>query len=188
MTVLGINMSITLRKKLGLELTWWGDSNFDLTENLLRLYILVLLELYKNKQMLFGTIVHIMKKNELDKIQSEAARTVSGATKRVSLHALYEEVGWESLEERHRKHKLLLLYKMFNKMSPLYLCSLIPPTVDTQSSYNLGNAHTIRTVHSRTTQYLTLFCLRPSESGKLYPLMCEILILLSVLNANWTQI
>ena len=96
-------------------------------------------------------------KLELDKIQSEAARIVSGATKLVSLHALYEEVGWESLEKRRRKHKLLLLYKMFNNLSPLYLCSLIPPTVDTQSSYNLRNAHNIRTIHSRTTQYFNSF-------------------------------
>ena len=121
-------------------------------------------------------------KLELDKIQSEAARIVSGATKLVSLHALYEEVGWESLEKRRRKHKLLLLYKMFNNLSPLYLCSLIPPTVNTQSSYNLRNAHNIRTIHSRTT--LTLFCIRPSETGTLYPLMCEIVIRSSVLNAN----
>ena len=39
-------------------------------------------------------------KLELDKIQSEAARIVSGATKLVSLHALNEEVGWESLEKK----------------------------------------------------------------------------------------
>ena len=96
-------------------------------------------------------------KLELDKIQSEAARIVSGATKLVSLHALYEEVGWESLEKRRRKHKLLLLYKMFNNLSPLYICSLIPPTVDTQISYNLRNAHNIRTIHSRTTQYFNSF-------------------------------
>ena len=43
-------------------------------------------------------------KLELDKIQSEAARIVSGETTLVSLHALYEEVGWESLEKRRRKH------------------------------------------------------------------------------------
>ena len=55
------------------------------------------------------------------------------------------------------KNKLLLLYKMFNNLSPLYLCSLIPPTVDTQSSYNLRNAHNIRTIHSRTTQYFNSF-------------------------------
>ena len=39
-------------------------------------------------------------KLELDKIQSEAARIVSGATKLVSLHALYEDVGLESLEKK----------------------------------------------------------------------------------------
>ena len=59
--------------------------------------------------------------------------------------------------KRRRKHKHLLLYKMFNNLSPLYLCSLIPPTVDTQSSYNLRNAHNIRTIHSRTTQYFNSF-------------------------------
>ena len=96
-------------------------------------------------------------KLELDKIQSEAARIVSGATKLVSVHTLYEEIGWESLGKRRRKHKPLLVYKMFNNISPLYLCSLIPPTVDTQSSYNLRNAQHICTMHSRTTQYFNSF-------------------------------
>ena len=94
---------------------------------------------------------------ELDKIQSEAVRIASGATKLVSLHALYDEVGWETLEQRSRKHKLLLLYKMFNNLAPLYLRSLIPPTVDTQSSYNPRNAHNIRTIYSRTTQHFNSF-------------------------------
>ena len=61
------------------------------------------------------------------------------------------------MEKRRRKHKLLILYKMFNNLSPLYLCSLIPPTADTQSSYNLRNAHSIRTTHPRTTQYFNSF-------------------------------
>jgi len=37
-------------------------------------------------------------KLELDKNQNEAARIVSGATKVVSLHALYCELGWEKLQ------------------------------------------------------------------------------------------
>ena len=98
-------------------------------------------------------------KHELDKIQSEAARIVSGATKLVSLHALYEEVGWEvwNKDVGNTSFCFLLLYKMFNNLSPLYLCSLIPPTVDTQFSYNLRNAHNIRTIHLRTTQYFNSF-------------------------------
>ena len=49
-------------------------------------------------------------KHELDKIQNEAARIATGATKLISLHALSNEVKWESLEERRRKHKLTLFF------------------------------------------------------------------------------
>ena len=41
---------------------------------------------------------------ELEKIQNEAARIVTGATKLVSLEALYIDTGWESLETRREKH------------------------------------------------------------------------------------
>ena len=76
----------------------------------------------------------------------------------MSLHTLFmKKSNGKVWEKRRRKHKLLLLYKMFNNLSPLYLCSLIPPTVDTQSSYNLRNAQHIRTIHSRTTQYSNSF-------------------------------
>ena len=50
--------------------------------------------------------------NELEKIQNEAARIVTGATKLASLHSLYADTGWESLASRREKHKLILYYKM----------------------------------------------------------------------------
>ena len=50
--------------------------------------------------------------NELEKIQNEAARIVTGATKLVSIHALLSDVGWESLSSRRENHKLILYYKM----------------------------------------------------------------------------
>ena len=37
------------------------------------------------------------------KIQNEAARIATGATKLVSLNALYNEIQWENLEERRKK-------------------------------------------------------------------------------------
>ena len=51
-------------------------------------------------------------KQELDKIQNEAARIVTGATILVSLQSLYQEVCWESLQGRRLKHKLNLFFKM----------------------------------------------------------------------------
>ena len=46
--------------------------------------------------------------NVLEKIQLDAARIMTGATKLVSLEVLYNETGWESLETRRSKHKMCL--------------------------------------------------------------------------------
>ena len=46
-----------------------------------------------------------------------------------------------------------------------------------QSSYNLRNAHNIRTIHSRTTQYFNSSLPSNIREWKHYPLMCEIGIL-----------
>ena len=55
------------------------------------------------------------------------------------------------------RHILLLLYKMFNNLSPEYPFSLIPPTVNNISRNNLRNAQNIQTKDSRTTQYFNSF-------------------------------
>ena len=44
-------------------------------------------------------------KDELDKIQNEAARIASGCTRLVSLQDLYNELGWETISQRRCKHK-----------------------------------------------------------------------------------
>ena len=49
--------------------------------------------------------------NELEKIQNEAARIVTGATKLVSISSLLSETGWEPLALRRRKHKLTFFIK-----------------------------------------------------------------------------
>ena len=96
-------------------------------------------------------------KYELDKIQNEAARIATGATKLVSLTNLYKEIGWESLSKRRSNHKLTLLYKMINHLTPIYLSSLIPAQVSSASRYNLRNAHSYQTIRARTNQYRDSF-------------------------------
>ena len=96
-------------------------------------------------------------KYELDKIQNEAARIATGATKLVSLTNLYKEIGWESLSKRRSNHKLTLLYKMINHLTPIYLSSLIPAQVSSASRYNLRNAQNYQTIRARTNQYRDSF-------------------------------
>ena len=47
--------------------------------------------------------IHEYQKEELDKIQNEAARIVTGCTKLVSIVDLIRESGWETLRERRNK-------------------------------------------------------------------------------------
>ena len=73
---------------------------------------------------------------DLERIQHEAARIISGATRLVSISNLYSETRLESLKERRKKHKLTLFYKMFNSLTPSYLTLLIPSRVGDTTLYN----------------------------------------------------
>ena len=59
-------------------------------------------------------------KDQIEKVQNEAARIVTGFSKLVSLADLNREAGRESLSERRYKHKLTLFFKMINGLVPSY--------------------------------------------------------------------
>ena len=92
-------------------------------------------------------------KNLLESVQLEAARIVTGATKLTSFNNLYIETGWEKLELRREKHKLIVLYKMINGLVPNYLEELLPPLVQETARYNLRNDLDFRTILTRTKLY-----------------------------------
>ena len=96
-------------------------------------------------------------KDELEKIQVEAARIATGTTKLISLTNLYKEICWEKLQKRRDDHKLTLFYKMHNNLTPNYLSSLIPQQVEAISRYNLRNAQDIRNIRTRTSLYYNSF-------------------------------
>ena len=93
-------------------------------------------------------------KEELEKIQTEAARIATGATKLIFLNSLFSEIQWESLHDRTPNHQLTLFYKMHNDLAHEYLTSLVPPTVGAASRYNLRNANNLQTITTRTNFYI----------------------------------
>jgi hypothetical protein len=76
---------------------------------------------------------------ELEKIQLEAARIVTGRTKFASKDSLYFETGWETLANRRKNRKLTIFYKIDNKLCPPYLINCLPPVASDVSNYNLRN-------------------------------------------------
>ena len=96
-------------------------------------------------------------KDQLDKVQNEAARIVTGCAKLVAIADLIQESGWETLSERRRKHKLIHFYKMVNGLSPNYLNILVPPTIGNLTTYNKRRPNNLRTIACRTSLYNNSF-------------------------------
>ena len=95
--------------------------------------------------------------NASERIQTEAARILTWATRLVSLDILSKESAWESLRDRRYKHKMCQFYKMINCLTPTYLTSLVPSTVENTSAYNLRDSQNIRPLLSRTQLYYKSF-------------------------------
>ena len=99
----------------------------------------------------------IEESQELEKIQLEAARIVTGATKYVSADNLYKETGWTKLEIRRNYQKLTIFYKMVNNIAPPFLNSLLPPKIGEINPYNIRNAEDFFVPLSRTKLYSESF-------------------------------
>ena len=122
-------------------------------------------------------------KDELDKVQSEAARIVTGGTKLVSINNLYKEIGWESLENRRCKHKLVMFYKMVNHLTPTYLSELVPLSVGDNASYNLRNTSDIHNVFAHANYHYNSFL--PSAIREWNNLPVEVQCAASVASFNY---
>ena len=62
----------------------------------------------------------------LESIQYQAALAVTGAWRGSSRDKIYEELGWESLQNRRVFRRLTLFYKIMNGMTPSYLIDPVP--------------------------------------------------------------
>ena len=81
--------------------------------------------------------------DNLEKLQLEAARIVTGLPRYTSWQILYFETGWETLEQRRKTRKLCLFYKIQNDLAPEYLKDVTPNNVGSKSTYNLRNSDNI---------------------------------------------
>ena len=64
--------------------------------------------------------------NILEKTQYQAALAVSGCWKGTNTDKIYEELGWESLDQRRFFRRLVMFYKIINDLTPEYLKQPLP--------------------------------------------------------------
>ena len=105
---------------------------------------------------IWDNIPHYLKE-KVESIQIEAARIVTGATKLCSKSKLYEDTGWDSLNERRKKHKIIKFHEMFHKNTPEYLSRLVPRQLFEVHEYNTRRTRDIEHINCRTTFYKNSF-------------------------------
>ena len=96
-------------------------------------------------------------KARLERIHFEAARITTGATKLASLESLLNETGWDTLQNRRFKHKLILFHKMYHKQTPEYLSNLVPHTAYEIHGRNTRNQSQLVNINCRTETYRMSF-------------------------------
>ena len=94
-------------------------------------------------------------KSDIEAVQIDAARIITGATKYCNTASLYAELNMQPLTDRRKQHKLTLLFKMKNNLVPNYICNLIPNAPDHR--YPLRNQNAIPLIACKTQLYKSSF-------------------------------
>jgi hypothetical protein len=94
---------------------------------------------------------------QLENIQLDALRTICGAVRGTSHKSLYNETGFIPLIERRKRHKLCMMYRLCNGLSPRYLSIQLPRTVSQTNRYSLRNAEQFQSYKCRTKLYSESF-------------------------------
>ena len=92
---------------------------------------------------------------KLESVQYFAALAVTGAWRGTSREKLYNELGWESLDNRRWCRRLTLFYKITNNLTPDYTRDPIPPLH--QSEYSLHNQDVIGQLRPRAERFKSSF-------------------------------
>ena len=88
---------------------------------------------------------------KLEKVQLAEARTVTGPKRGTSHQLLYEETKWDKLEDRRKKQKLKMFYKIKYNMAPTILDAHMPQTTAERQPYNVRSKENLTSQRARTT-------------------------------------
>ena len=103
----------------------------------------------------------------IESIQYNAALAITGAVRGTSREKLYQELGFESLQQR-RWYRKRCLFKIIKNQSPSYLFQLVPSPNISYFSRNSENIPKLRTKHDFFKNSFFPSTKRVEQSGSAY--------------------
>ena len=95
--------------------------------------------------------------NQLESVQKECIRVITGLTRSCTLHNLYSESGFQPLSSRRKNHKLCMFYKIKNGLVPEFLLNKLPPMAATRNHYNVRHRDLFTPIRCNTKLYRNSF-------------------------------
>jgi hypothetical protein len=92
----------------------------------------------------------------LENVQRQAALACTGAYKHTKHTNLLDELGWPPLLLRRQHHRMSLMFKIQNGISPVYLTGACPPLTKDRTPYDLSGSN-ITVPQTKTTTYQKSF-------------------------------
>jgi len=93
----------------------------------------------------------------LDDVQREAALACTSGYLRTPTATLYKELAWEPLTNRRKNHRLSIMYKIQNNLTPEYLRNACPPLRGDLVHYQLRNQGDLTQVNAHSALYYNSF-------------------------------
>jgi hypothetical protein len=104
----------------------------------------------------YGDIIfdtaNVNDKARLQKLQSRAARLITGSGPRESRNTMFKQLGWLSLQNRTLWHRYIMIYKCRNNMAPTYLTDCFNQN-DTHHEHDTRHSGNLRATLSTTEYY-----------------------------------
>ena len=107
-------------------------------------------------------------KSRLQRMQTRAARLISGTGPRDSRNPVFKELGWLSLENRRCMHKCTMVFKCRNGLAPPYLIDSFNAN-SFNHSYSTRNSSKLRIPMARTEYYHRSFLISGCNAWNILP-------------------
>ena len=121
-------------------------------QTLIRLYSTMIRPILEYGCVLFDNCTENLSQS-IEAVQYEAARICLGATRYTPRVLLLEELEWQTLANRRKYFKLILFFKMYNRLTPQYLHDLVPRDVAFTTGRLLRNRTELRQIRFTTNRF-----------------------------------
>ena len=105
-----------------------------------------------NKTSIFTSAASNLRMEKIEMIQYRAARIITGAWQGTSREKLYDDLGWESLQNRRSVRKLCIVYETLKNSYPRYLSDILNECKYSQNS-RLFYLQMLKTIPCRTNKF-----------------------------------